>query len=291
MLSSFLLTRPLRRPSRMWLALAVAVLLVPLAPQAQTPGRAPYRILVTNDDGVRAPGLIALARALAPLGEITIVAPAENQSGKGHSISITDPIYADPVELPGGLRAWALVATPASCVKVAIGALMPERPHLVVSGINRGYNVGMVAYVSGTVGAAREAALEGVPAIAASLAAEAHPDYAAAAEMVRRVVAEVKARGLEPSVFLNVNLPPGSLEALSARGLRVTRQSAQSGAERFEEQQSPRGRRYFWSIWQEPTGDPEGTDVWAVEHGYVAVTPMRLGEFDPATFDRWKDLK
>ena len=291
MLSFSPFARRVFRLSPAWLALSVAGLLWPLAPRAQAPETAPYRILVTNDDGVRAPGLAALARALAPLGEMTIVAPAENQSGKGHSISMTDPIYADPVELAGGLRGWALAATPASCVKVAIGALMPQRPDLVVSGINRGYNVGMVAYVSGTVGAAREAALEGVPAIAASLADEAHPDYDAAAEMVRRVAAEVKARGLDPAVFLNVNIPPGSLETLSARGLRVTRQSGQSGAERFEEQRSPRGRRYFWSIWQEPTGGPAGTDVRAVEQGYVAVTPMRVGEFDAATFDRWKDLK
>jgi len=273
------------------LLVLIAAALWPLAPLARSAGQDPYRILVTNDDGVRAPGILALARALAPLGEITIVAPAENQSGKGHSISITDPIYADPIELAGGLKGWALAATPASCVKVGIGALMAERPDLVVSGINRGYNLGMVAYVSGTVGAAREAVLEGVPAVAASAAAEAHPDYDAAAAMVRRVVELVKTRGLPPGVFLNVNVPAGTLEALGGKGLRVTRQSAQSGAERFEAQASPRGRRYYWSIWQEPTADPEGTDVWAVEQGYVAVTPLHAGEFDAAAFEAWKDVR
>ena len=286
---------PLARTRSRWFGVVLPILaaaaLWPLAPFAQTARPGPYRILLTNDDGAGAPGLLALARALAPLGEITIVAPAENQSGKGHSISITDPIYADEIELAGGLKAWALAATPASCVKVAIGSLMPERPDLVVSGINRGYNLGMVAYVSGTVGAAREAVLEGVPAVAASLAAEAHPDYDAAAAMVRRVVELVKARGLSPGVFLNVNVPAGSLEALGGQGLRVTRQSAQSGAERFEAQQTPRGRRYYWSIWQEPTGDPEGTDVWAVEHGFVAVTPLHAGEFDAAAFEAWKDVR
>lgn len=282
-------TQP-RRFAAVCLVLATAALWS-LSSPARSAGQDPYRILVVNDDGVRAPGLLALARALAPLGEITIVAPAENQSGKGHSISITDPIYADPVELAGGLRGWALAATPASCVKVALGALMPERPDLVVSGINRGYNLGMVAYVSGTVGAAREAVLEGVPAVAASLAADAHPDYDAAAAMVRRVVELVKVRGLPTGVFLNVNVPAGSLEALGSRGLRVTRQSAQSGAERFEAQASPRGRRYYWSVWQEPTADAEGTDVWAVEHGYVAVTPLHAGEFDAAAFEAWKDVR
>jgi len=279
------------RPPRSVAVVLIAAALWPLAPLARSAVQGPYRILVTNDDGVRAPGLLALARALAPLGEITVVAPAENQSGKGHSISISDPIYADPVELIGGLKGWALTATPASCVKVGIGALMPERPDLVVSGINRGYNLGMVAYVSGTVGAAREAVLEGVPAVAASLAAGAHPDYDAAAAMIRHVVELVKTRGLPAGVFLNVNVPAGTLEALGGKGLRVTRQSAQSGAERFEAQTSPSGRRYYWSIWQEPAADPEGTDVWAVEHGYVAVTPLHAGEFDVAAFEAWKDVK
>ncbi len=246
----------------------------------------PYRILVTDDDGVRAPGILALAEALRPLGEVTIVAPAENQSGKGHSISITDPIYVDKIALAGDLVAWSAVATPASCVKVALGALLPEKPDLVVSGINRGYNLAAVTYVSGTVGAAREAALDGIPAIAASLAVEGHPNYGPAAEMVRRVAEQVKTRGLAPGVFLNVNVPAGALESL--KGLQVSRQSRQTGTERFEEQKSPSGRRYFWSVWHEPTGDVDGTDVWAVEHGYVAVVPLKIGEFDQSTFETWK---
>ena len=268
-------------------ALFAAAALWVATPLAQAPA-APYRILVTNDDGVRAPGILAVAQALEGLGEVTIVAPAENQSGKGHSITIADPIYVETVQLAGDLRAYGAAATPASCVKVALGALMKDKPDLVVSGINRGYNLGMVTYVSGTVGAAREAALQGIPAIAASLASEAHPGYGPAAEMVRRVADLVKARGLARGVFLNVNVPAGTREALEAKGLMMTRQSAQSGAERFEEQKSPTGRRFFWSLWQEPTGNPEGTDVWAVEHGYVAITPLHAGEFDQATFDRWK---
>jgi 5'-nucleotidase len=271
-------------------ALLAAAAIWNATPLAQAPA-APYRILITNDDGVRAPGILAVAQALESLGEVTIVAPAENQSGKGHSITISDPIYVDTVSLPGGLRAYAAAATPASCVKVALGALMPARPDLVVSGINRGYNLGMVTYVSGTDGAAREAALQGIPAIAASLASEAHPGYGPAAEMVRRVAELVKARGLDRGVFLNVNVPAGTIEALEEKGLMMARQSAQSGAERFEEQTSPTGRRYFWSVWHEPTGGPEGTDVWAVEHGYVAITPLHAGEFDQATFDRWKGIK
>src|SRR5947208_8075550 len=145
----------------------------PQAPTATTPApQRPYRILVSNDDGVRAPGILAVAQALQPLGEVTIAAPSENQSGKGHSIITSDPIFVDQVTLAGGLPAFSIVATPATCVKVGIRALMSERPDLVVSGINRGYNVGVVTYVSGTVGAAREAALQGIPAIASSLSAD-----------------------------------------------------------------------------------------------------------------------
>ena len=248
----------------------------------QTPR--PYRILVTNDDGVRAPGILALAQALQPLGDITIAAPAENQSGKGHSIVTSDPIFVDQVTLAGGLRAFSIGATPASCVKVGVRALMTERPDLVVSGINRGYNLGMVTYVSGTIGAAREAALMGIPAIASSLAAE-ETNYAPGAEFVRQVAEMVRQHGLDAGVFLNVNIPPGAATAI--KGLRVTRQSAQSGEERFEEQRSPAGRRMFWSIWKDPTGDAQGTDVWAADHGYVALTPLHANEFDVKTYDTW----
>src|SRR5678815_5702289 len=117
---------------------------VATTPAAQTPR--PYRILVTNDDGVRAPGILALAQALQPLGDVTIAAPAENQSGKGHSIVTTDPIFVDQVTIAGGLRALSIVATPATCEKVGVRSLVTERPDLVVSGINRGYNLGMVTY-------------------------------------------------------------------------------------------------------------------------------------------------
>ena len=248
----------------------------------------PYRILVTNDDGVRAPGILAVAQALQSLGEITIAAPSENQSGKGHSIITSDPIFVDEVTLTSGLRGYSIIATPATCVKVGVRALMTSRPDLVVSGINRGYNLGMVTYVSGTIGAAREAALMGIPAIASSLSAE-ETNYAAAADIVRQVAEMVHQRGLEAGVLLNVNVPPGPQTAM--KGMRVTRQSAQSGEERFEEQRSPTGRRMFWSIWKDPTGDVEGTDVWATEHGFAAITPLRAGEFDTKTYEAWERMK
>ena len=267
-------------------AIAVVAASLGAAPREHLGGPQPqatFRILLTNDDGVRAPGILAVAQALKGMGEITIAAPAENQSGKGHSITTSDPIFVDAIKLAGDLPAFSLQTTPATCVKVAVEALMTQKPDLVISGINRGYNLGMVTYVSGTVGGAREAALKGIPAIAASLAVE-QTDYAPAAEIVRQVVMMVQKTPLEPGTFLNVNVPPGTSAAL--KGIQLTRQSRLTGVERFEEQQSPRGRRFFWSVWNEPTGDAEGTDVWAVERGFAAVTPLRAGEFDQATFEK-----
>ncbi len=259
--------------------LCTLVCLTPAARAAQDP----YRILVTNDDGVRAPGILALTLALKAIGDVTVVAPAENQSGKGHSISITDPVYVDPVTLPGGVEALGATATPASCVKIALLALMKDRPHLIVSGINRGYNLGMTTYVSGTVGAAREAVLHGFPAIASSMDVRGGSEYAAAAELTARLAALVKAEGLPPGVFLNVNIPAGT-----PKGLRVATQSRSIGHETWIEHQSPRGRRYFWNDFRDEDTDEEGTDVWTVSQGFAAVTPLRAGEFDSAAAERWR---
>jgi len=275
-----------RLPKPLLLTLAVCA---PVASAAGIHSPMPYHILVTDDDGVRAPGLLALARAMQPLGEITVVAPADAQSGTGHAVSVTDPIYVEQVELPGGITATALTATPASCVKVALHALLDRPPDLVVSGINRGYTLGMSAYTSGTVAAAREAALQGIPAIASSLTSAGDPAYDAAAEATGRVAVYVKAHGLDRGVLLNVNVPAGAAGTL--RGLYPATQSMQSGNEQFEEQKSPRGRRYFWNIYSEPARDGHGTDVWAVSQGYVAVTPLRVGEFDAKTYAAMKDLR
>jgi 5'-nucleotidase len=282
----------LSRVPRPLVALAAAVLACACAVSTTKAGVAaqtaqPFRILLTNDDGVRSPGILAVALALRGQAEITIAAPSENQSGKGHSITTSDPIFVDTITLAPELPAYSLQTTPASCVKVAVGALMAQKPDMVVSGINRGYNLGTVTYVSGTVGAAREAAMMGIPAIAASLSYE-ESDYKPAAEIVRQVVEMVRRTGLEPGSFLNVNVPPGTAAAI--KGIQLTRQSRLSGVERFEEQKSPRNRRFFWSVWNEPTGDAEGTDVWAVEHGHAAVTPLRVGEFDSQTYEKWRGI-
>jgi 5'-nucleotidase len=247
---------------------------------AQSPH--PYRILVTNDDGVRAPGLLALVEALGPLGDVTVVAPAENQSAKGHSLTQADPIYVESVTLSNGLRATAVSATPVTCVKLALASLMPQPPDLLVSGINPGYNLGMVAYVSGTVGAAREGALQGIPAISISVDRVA-AGFSGAAQVAAEIVAVVKMKGLPRGTFLNVGVPAGNRQ--SFKGIRLTRQSGLSGVERYEEGKTPWGRRYFWDVYSDPGSDVEGTDISATRQGFVAVTPLHVGEFDQKTSD------
>jgi len=270
------------RSRRLQMALALFVLSTVAALSASmaraedeaTSETVPYRILVTNDDGVDSPGLAALVEALAPLGEITIVAPYENQSGIGHALNLRDPIFPMRREV-AGRTATALTGTPATCVRVAIGNIMKDAPpDLVVSGVNRGLNFGRNAYISGTVAAAREAALQGIPAIAASLDRARDQDYIAAAQVTAEVAAIVKEHGLPPTVFLNVNVPISATE-----GLKLTHQSLLAGTESFEAQKNPYGRPYFWSFFEQPTAEAEpGSDIEAVRNGYVAVTPLQAHE-------------
>ena len=245
----------------------------------------PYRILISNDDGVRAPGIAAVAQILQAIGQVTIIGPSENQSGKGHSIVTSEPIFREDITLANGLRAIGLSATPATTVNVAISNILKPAPDLVVSGINRGYNLGYASYLSGTVGAAREAAIHGVPAIAASLSEDnAVRNYGAAAEEVLGVARRVKQYGLPPNTFLNVNIP--AMPQGGYRGYRITMQAPQKvGAEQFAEMKHPSGRTIYWNVYKEGGTGPEGTDIRAVNEGYVSVTPMRLNETDAAQFE------
>ena len=266
---------------RILLALLLAVcLLTPAAAQFRQP--APYRILVTNDDGVRTPGIAALAQILQAIGTPIIVAPSGPQSGKGHSIVMSEAVFREDLTLANGLRAIGLTATPASTVNIALRNIVVPRPDLVVAGINRGHNLGLSAYLAGTVGAAREAASHGVPAIAASLPASATAaDLVFAAEEVFGVARRVKQYGLAPNTFLNVNVP-GAVPAGGYKGYTITTQAMVRGGEQsFAEMQHPAGRTVYWSVFEERNApQPEGTDIWAIENGYTSVTPMRVGETD-----------
>jgi len=276
---------PRVRAVRVAIVLAAAACLS-VAAQTPAPQPPPYRILISNDDGVRAPGIAAVAQVLQAIGEVIIVAPSANQSGKGHSIIISDPIWRENITLPNGLQAIGLTATPATTVNVAIRNIVKPRPDLVVSGINRGYNLAFSGYLSGTVGAAREAAMHGIPAIAASLAeASTTPiDYVYAAEEVLGVARRIKQYGMPPHTFLNVNIPP--MPQGGYKGYLITNQALlRGGEESFAETTHPNGQTIYWNVFKEGGSGGDGTDLWAVENGFVSVTPMKLGETDASQSD------
>jgi 5'/3'-nucleotidase len=250
------------------------------AAAAQQPKR-PYRILISNDDGVRAPALPVLAEALKPIGQVIIVAPAENQSGVSQALTAAPPIAREDVVLTRGLSAIGLTATPATTIQIAIKNIVTPRPDLVVTGINTAYNLGASAYLSGTVGAARQAVIEGVPAVATSMASAAVArDLGRAAQQVAGLVRQVRDHGLPSHTFLNVNIPP--MPTGGYKGYQVTSQAAvRAGVEKFVEGKRPgTNQTVYWSVYTEGAAAPHGTDIWAVNNGYVSVTPMHIGEYD-----------
>ena len=270
---------PPRRASRAFLGLCtalVAVCLVTAAAQQRA-----YRILISNDDGVNAPALPVLADTLKSMGDVFIVAPATDQSGVSQALTGAPPIARVDVTLADGLKAIGLTATPATTMQIAIKNIVMPRPDLVVTGINPGYNLGVSAYLSGTVGAARQAVIEGVPAISTAMSsAAAARNLSMAAQQVAGVVRQVRDHGLPAQTFLNVNIP--AMPTGGYKGYRVTTQaSVRAGVETFAEEKRPgTDRTLYWSVYREGASAPEGTDIWAVNNGYVSITPMHVGEYD-----------
>ncbi len=230
-------------------------------------------LLLTNDDGVSAPGLLALWRSLSELGHtITVVAPANNMSAVGHRKTLHKPLRIDPATLADGVtQAWACSGAPADAVALALKGFLQEKVDLVVSGINSNFNLAQDMTYSGTVTAAMEGVIVGVPALAVSTSARALAEYAPAASWARRVVARILERGLPAGLLLNLNVPR------DARGLAITRQGRRIYHDVIVVRQDPRGRPYYWIGGDEPTGEAiEGTDVWAVTHGQASLTPLDL---------------
>lgn len=232
-------------------------------------------ILVTNDDGVYAPGIFALQAALSsiPGAAITIMAPAENQSAVGHRKTLYDPMRIKLVTLSGGVKAYACSGSPADSIALALMGFIKEPVDIVVSGINHGPNLAQDITYSGTVTAAMEAAMFEVPAIAVSLDTYGEPNFEEAARFVARLTPFALERGLPDLTLLNVNVPAGEI-----KGVRVTRQGRRRYHDELVERIDPMGRPYYWIGGDRPTGDIEevGTDVWAVAEGYISITPIRL---------------
>ncbi|PYM15189.1 MAG: 5'/3'-nucleotidase SurE [Candidatus Rokuibacteriota bacterium] len=223
-------------------------------------------LLLTNDDGVHARGLAALADALADVGDLYVVAPEREQSTCGHALTLHRPLRAVPVRE----RWYAVNGTPSDCVNLAVLGFLPERPVLVVSGINHGSNLGDDVTYSGTVSAAMEGTLLSVPSIAISLMEGG--DFPAAGEVARLMALRVLVEGLPRKTLLNVNVP-----AVPPRGIRMTRLGHRVYSGKVIEQTDPRGRTHYWIGGGEPEWEAlEGTDMGAVHEGYVAVTPLHL---------------
>jgi 5'-nucleotidase len=236
-------------------------------------------ILVTNDDGVLAPGLLALARAMRILGEVSILAPERNWSGGGHVKTLDRPLRVREYRLADDTIAYASDGAPSDCVSLALLGYFKKPIDLVVSGINQGANLGHDVTYSGTVTAAMEAVIAGVPAVAFSLETYENGrtiiNYQPAAQIALKIVAQLLKHGIPSEVLLNVNIP--ALPAHKIRGIRVTRQGLRVYHNRLDERVDPRGKPYYWIGGDVPTGVPEpGTDVGALTEGYVSVTPLHL---------------
>jgi 5'-nucleotidase len=239
-------------------------------------GGARMRVLLTNDDGLASPGLLALAEAMRRVGDPFIVAPEHERSAASHAITLHKPLRARPVRIgDDGPPAWATNGTPADCVVLGVLDLLGTPPDVVVSGINVGANLGMDLVYSGTVSGAVEGALFGIPAIAISVASFTDIHWDPAARFGAHLAREVQRHGLPPDTFLNVNVP--NLPAAEIRGVEITRQSARRYVSRLEKRSDPRGRDYYWLTGSADGGefDP-GTDARAVAEGRISITPLRL---------------
>lgn len=234
------------------------------------------QILLTNDDGVFSPGLRALRKELQRLGHVTVIAPALEQSGVGHSITLLSPLVVKEVEdEDGSTYGWMVEGSPADSVKLAICELMPQPPDLIVSGINAGANAGINVLYSGTVAAAIEGAFFKITSIAVSLEVSEHFDYPHAARLAGGVIERILAQHPPPGSLFNVNLPARSRG--EPRGVRVVPMGIGRHGEGFERRKDPRGRTYYWMTYNPPyhLEGPE-TDVTSLTEGYITVTPLHF---------------
>jgi len=235
-------------------------------------------ILVTNDDGITAPGIRHLISIMKKIGDVVVVAPDSPQSGMGHAITINDNLYCDPVELKKteNHKEYSCSGTPADCVKIAKQEILKRKPDLCVSGINHGSNSSINVIYSGTMSAAVEAGTEGIPAIGFSLL-----DYSLTAnfehttKFIETITKNVLENGLPKGVVLNVNIP--KLSAKEIKGIKVCRQAKAHWVEEFDKRTNPQGRDYYWLTGEFVNEDKgEDTDEWALENGYVSLVPVQF---------------
>jgi 5'-nucleotidase len=250
------------------------------------------RILITNDDGIYAQGIFVLCQELRDLGEVTVIAPDRERSAVGHAITISDPLRVWQVEREGKFFGYAVNGTPADCVKLAINALLEEKPDILISGINHGPNTGTNVIYSGTVSAATEGTILGIPSVAISLDAShgENPDFTYAAKFTHKLAVKIVEEGLPKGTTLNVNIP--ALLEHQIKGVTVTRQGNLKFTDTFQMRTDPRNRLYYWltgeKVEVEPNGEEEEIDHLVLRQHKISITPL---QYDLTNYKLLKDLK
>ena len=246
-------------------------------------------ILITNDDGITAPGIKALVEAVKGLGKIVVVAPDKPQSGMGHAITIGEPLRMHKSNAIEGVEAWSCSGTPVDCVKLSVDKVLHRKPDICLSGINHGANNSINVIYSGTMSAAIEAAIENIPSIGFSLLDfSIEADFTAAKKYVRIIVEQVlKAKSLDKHICLNVNIPKGNEELI--KGIKVCHQAYAKYEEKFDERKDPNGRNYYWLTGEFVNFDKsKESDVWALKNNFVSVVPV---QFDLTNYELKKKLQ
>jgi len=234
-------------------------------------------ILVTNDDGITAPGIRTLISVMNEIGDVVVIAPDSPQSGMGHAITLDSTIYCDAISIDDGEQLeYRCSGTPADCVKMAISEVLNKKPDLCVSGINHGANSSINVLYSGTMSAAIEAGIEGIPAIGFSVLDYSwHADFKGIEKFIKKIALEVLQNGLPDGVVLNVNFP--KIKENNFKGIKICRQARANWKEEFDKRTNPQGKEYYWLTGKFINLDNgEDTDVWALENGYVSLVPTHF---------------
>ncbi len=245
-------------------------------------------ILITNDDGVMAPGIRHLVKYMLELGDVVVVAPDKPQSGMGHAVTIVNPIRLEKITVNSGHDEYSCSGTPVDCVKLAVNKVLHRKPDLLVSGINHGSNASINVIYSGTMSAAIEGAMEDIPSIGFSLCDFSHDaDFLAGKKFVQQIAKNVLKHGLPKGICLNVNIP--AVAESEIKGLKVCRQARGNWVEEFDHRKDPRGKDYFWLTGHFRVHENSNeTDEWALENKYVSVVPT---QFDFTAHDLIPELK
>jgi len=234
-------------------------------------------ILVTNDDGITAPGIRALISVMSELGTVVVVAPDKPQSAMGHAITINNTLYLDKISAENAaITEYSCSGTPVDCVKMAVSEILGQKPDLCVSGINHGSNSSINIIYSGTMSAAVEAGIEGIPAIGFSLQDfDWNADFEPVKPFVKKIASEVLKNGLPDGVLLNVNFP--KLKREDIKGIKVSRQAKALWVEKFDKRKTPSGRDYYWLTGEFINQDNgNDTDEWALDNGYISLVPVQF---------------